>query len=128
MSNLERIKNSLFWGIILWLIGYIAGVVLFFIMPKDYIGWVITPLATLITIYILIKMIKRPSLTCYFGLGLIWTIIAVLFDFIFIVKLFNSGISYYKSDVFLYYILTFTLPIAVGYWKFVHKNSQTQLF
>jgi hypothetical protein len=128
MSNAQRLKNTLLWGFTLWLIGFIAGIILFFIVPKDYIGWVITPLAILLTIWVLVKKIKRPKLMCYFGLGLIWTVMAVMLDFIFLVMLFNTGSSYYKSDVFLYYILIFTLPIIVGYWKFKHKSPKTELF
>ena len=128
MSNSERFKNTLLWGFVLWLIGYIAGIVLFFVAPKDYIGLIITPFATILTIWVVMKKIKRPELMCYFGLGLIWTIMAVVLDFIFLVLLFRAGTSYYKSDVFLYYILTFTLPLFVGYWKFKHKSSKVKLF
>ena len=128
MSDTERFKNTLLWGLTLWLIGYILGIILFFVVPKNYIGWVITPFATIITIWVIIKRIKRPELMCYFGLGLIWTIIAVVMDYIFLVQLFHIGITYYKPDVFLYYILTFTLPLILGYWKYKHKPSKIKLF
>jgi hypothetical protein len=116
------------WGFMLWLAGYLAGIVLFFVVPKDAIGWVITPIATLFTIWVLFKKVKRPELMCYFGTGLIWTLIAVILDFVFIVELFNTGLSYYKPDVFLYYFLTITLPLVVGYWKFKHKSPKAELF
>jgi hypothetical protein len=128
MKTSEKIKNMLIWGFILWLVGYIAGIVLFFVVPKDYIGWIITPLATAFTIWVLLRKVKRPELLCYFGTGLIWTIMAILLDYLFNVVLFKIGDSYYKPDVFLYYFLTFTLPIAVGYWKFKHKSPQAKLF
>ena len=128
MSTKEKIKSMLTWGFILWLIGYIAGFVLFFIVPKAYIGWVITPFATLLTIWVLIKKIKRPELMCYFGTGFIWTIMAVGLDYLFIVKMLKTGSSYYKPDVYLYYILTFALPILVGYWKYKHKSPKDLLF
>ena len=128
MSTKEKLISTFFWGFVLWLIGYIAGIVLFFIVPKGYIGWVITPFATVITIWVLMKKIKRPELTCYFGLGLMWTLVAVILDYIFLVRLLNTGSTYYKPDVFLYYILTFTLPIIVGYWKYTHKSKKTVLF
>ena len=128
MTTKEKIKSMLTWGFILWLIGYIAGFILFFIVPKNYIGWVITPFATLFAIWVLMKKIKRPELMCYFGTGLIWTLMAVGLDYIFLVKMLNTGSSYYKPDVYLYYILTFTLPILVGYWKYKHKSPKDLLF
>jgi hypothetical protein len=128
MSVKDKLKNMLLWGFILWLVGYIAGFVLFFVVPKAYIGWVITPFATMLTIWVLMKKVKRPELMCYFGTGLVWTIMAIVLDFIFLVTLLNTGFAYYKPDVFLYYLLTFTLPMIVGYWKFKHKPQNAELF
>lgn len=123
MTTTEKIKNMLTWGFILWLVGYLASIVLFFIVPKEYIGWVLSPLASVFTIWVLMKKVKRPELMCYFGTGLIWTIMAILLDYLFIITLLKTGNSYYKLDVYLYYLLTFVLPIIVGYWKFKHKSS-----
>jgi hypothetical protein len=53
---------------------------------------------------------------CYIGLGVIWTIMAVVLDYFFIVKMLNSP-DYYRLDVYLYYALTFILPVAVGWYK-----------
>ncbi|MFA6005665.1 MAG: hypothetical protein WC775_04240 [Patescibacteria group bacterium] len=128
MSVQEKVKNMLTWGFVLWVTGYIAGFVLFFVVPKDYIGWVITPFAILFTVWVLFKKVKRPELMCYFGTGLIWTLMAMILDYIFIVMLLKTGTSYYKPDVFLYYGLTFLLPILVGYWKFKHKLPKAKLF
>jgi hypothetical protein len=128
MTVAAKIKNTLFWGLILWLVGYIAGIVLFFVVPKDYIGWVITPLATLFTIWVIMYQVKRPELKCYFGLGVVWMVMAIVLDYLFIVLLFKSGSAYYKPDVLLYYFLTLTLPIGVGYWKYKHKSSLSKLF
>lgn len=128
MSNIERFKNTVLWGFVLWGIGYLAGIILFFVVPKEYIGLIITPFATLLTVWVVLKKIKRPGLLCYFGLGLIWTIMAALLDYIFLVQLLKAGGAYYKSDVFLYYILTFMLPLIVGYWKYLHKPKKAELF
>lgn len=53
---------------------------------------------------------------CYIGLGMIWTLLAVLLDYLFIVKFFKST-DYYKLDVYVYYALTFILPVLVGWYK-----------
>lgn len=128
MTPKQRILNSLIWGFVLWFSGYIAGILLFFIVPKDLIGWVITPFAILFTVWVLVYKIKRPSFTCYFGLGLIWTLMAIALDYIFIVRMFNTGTSYYKLDVFLYYLLTFLLPMGIGYWKMKYNTKKSELF
>ena len=128
MKTSDKIRNTLFWGFILWLVGYVAGIVLFFVVPKDLIGWVITLPATLFTIWVLMTKVKRPELMCYFGTGLVWTIMAIVLDYLFIVVLLKAGNAYYKPDVLIYYFTTFILPIAVGYWKFKHKAPSAELF
>ena len=109
--------NTVFWGFVLWLFGYVLGFVFFAFVPKDLIGWFIMPFGILATFWVLLKKIKREKLMCYFGLGLIWTILAIVLDYIFIVKMLSAA-NYYKLDVYVYYILTFTLPLAVGWYKF----------
>lgn len=74
------------------------------------------PIAIAITLWVLFKKIVREEFGCYIGLGVIWTIMAVALDYLFIVKLLKAG-DYYKFDVYLYYALTFLLPVAVGWWK-----------
>ena len=107
--------NTLFWGFILWLFGYILGFVFFAIVPTNVIGWYVMPLAIIVTLWVLIKKIKRDRFGCYIGLGVIWMIMAIILDYIFIVKLFKSP-AYYKFDVYLYYALLIILPLLVG-WK-----------
>ena len=117
-SNKGKIfLNTVMWGFILWLFGYILGFVFFAIAPRDMIGWYVMPFGIAATLWVLIKMIKREEFKCYIGLGVIWTIIAVVLDYFFIVKMLKSP-DYYKLDVYLYYMLTFVLPVAVGWYKF----------
>jgi len=114
--------NTLIWGFALWLFGYILGFVFFAFVPKEQIGFYILPLGVALTLWVLFKKIHREEQLCYFGLGLIWTIMAIALDYLFIVKLLN-GADYYKLDVYVYYALTFLLPIAVGWYKFKLKRT-----
>ncbi len=116
MSN-TILKQGLGWGFLLWLIGYILGIILFMIVPPAILGWLIMPIGIVITLWVLFKKIKSKSLKDYFILGFIWTIIAILLDYFLLVKLFKPVGGYYKLDVYLYYILTFLLPIFVGLKK-----------
>lgn len=115
-NPLKIFLNTLFWGLVLWLFGYILGIIFFAFMPKGQIGFFILPLGTAFTLWVLFKKIKREEFGCYFGLGLIWTLLAAGLDYVFIVKLFKSA-DYYKMDVYVYYALTFLLPLAVGWYK-----------
>jgi hypothetical protein len=74
-------------------------------------------LGVALTLWVLWKKIVREERMCYFGLGLIWTIMAIVLDYLLIVKLFQST-NYYKTDVYVYYALTFTLPLIIGWLKF----------
>ncbi len=117
MNTKTKLTNTIIWGFLLWFTGYLAGIVLFFNVPKAYIGLVITPFATLFTFWVLVKKIKRPRFVDYAVISIVWTLLATVLDYIFIVKMLNTGISYYKWDIYLYYTVTFILPILVGYLK-----------
>lgn len=106
--------ESLGWGFGLWLIGYILGFVFFFILPASLIGWVITPIGIVITTLVLRKKIKPNSFQYFLALALIWATIAVVFDYLFIVKMLKPADGYYKLDVYLYYIITFIMPLVLG--------------
>jgi hypothetical protein len=55
MTKLQIFKNNLFWGFILWLIGWVLGVVFFMTPFKDIMGWIITPIGILITLWVCLK-------------------------------------------------------------------------
>ena len=114
--------NTVLWGIGLWFFGYILGFIFFAFVPKDLIGWFVTPLGLVAILWVLLKKIKRERFQCFVGLGVIWTIIAVALDYIFIVKMLGA-IGYYKLDVYIYYILTLILPIVVGWYKFKKQSN-----
>jgi len=117
MINSKTLRNNLFWGFILWLIGWILGIVFFMTPLKDIMGWVITPIGIVITLWVLFKKINREKFSDYFNIALIWTAIAIILDYFFNVLLFNIGLSYYKLDIFVYYAVTFVLPLLVGAYK-----------
>ena len=113
----QIIKDTLGWGFILWLIGYILGIALFAVVPPSLIGWVITPIGILLTLWVLFKKTKYDSFRYYLLIAVVWTLIAIIFDYFFLVKLFKPADGYYKLDVYLYYALTFILPLIVGWAK-----------
>lgn len=108
-------KDAFGWGLLLWLIGYALGIMLFAVVSLNLIGWVIMPIGTAITLWVLLKKIKADQFIYFVKLGLVWLIIAVVFDYFFLVKAFKV-VGYYKPSVYLYYILTILLPLLVG-WK-----------
>ena len=113
----QLLKDTLGWGFILWLIGYVLGIVLFAIVPPSLIGWVITPIGIAITLWVLLKKIKTTSFQHFVWLAISWTLIAIICDYFLLVKVFKPVGGYYKLDVYLYYILTFILPLIVGWYR-----------
>lgn len=109
-------KDAFMWGIILWLIGYALGIILFAVVPQSMLGWIITPIGVLITVWVLVKKVHANLFQYYLSLAIVWTSIAIIFDYPFLVKVFNPADGYYKLDVYLYYILTFVLPLLV-WWR-----------
>jgi hypothetical protein len=115
--NRQLLKDTLGWGILLWLIGYILGIIFYMIMPSSMIGYVIMPIGIGITLWVLFTRIKANSFGYYLWLAVFWTAIAIVFDFLFLVRVFKPADGYYKLDVYLYYILTFILPVIIGWNK-----------
>lgn len=126
----QILKDSILWGIILWLIGYGLGIILFFFVPANLLGWVIMPIGIIITIWVLLKKVGPvKSLTGasqfngvnYLIIAIAWTLIAIICDYFFLVKLLKPADGYYKLDVYLYYIITFLLPLLIGTYR-LKKN------
>ncbi|MBI5614348.1 hypothetical protein HY947_05460 [Candidatus Gottesmanbacteria bacterium] len=115
--NRQILRDSFGWGFLLWLFGYILGMLLFIVVPPAILGWIIMPFGIALTLWVLSKKIKSNSFQYYVALSVAWTCIAIVFDYFFLVKVFNPADGYYKLDVYLYYVLTFVLPISVGWRK-----------
>ncbi len=115
--NKQFLKDSFGWGFILWLIGYGLGIILFALAPTSIVGWIIMPIGVIITLWVLIKKIQGDSFGYYARLAAVWVLIAVVFDYLFIVKAFKPADGYYKLDVYAYYFLTLVLPLIVGWRK-----------
>lgn len=113
----QLLKDAFGWGFLLWLIGYALGIILFSVLPTSTIGWVIMPIGILITVWVLIKRIKSTSFKHFVLLSVVWVLIAIVCDYFFLVRAFQPEDGYYKLDVYLYYALTFLLPLVVGWWK-----------
>jgi len=110
------------WGFILWLFGYVLGIVFFFALPAELLGWAIMPFGIVLTLWVLIKKIKSNSFNHYLALAIGWTLIAIIADYFLLVKVFQPVDGYYKLDVYLYYLLTFLLPLIVGWQKKMVKK------
>lgn len=121
MMNKQFYKDAFGWGFVLWLIGYALGIILFAFVPPSLLGWVIMPIGIALTLWVLLKKVKGESFQYYVLLALIWTVIAVVFDYPFLVKMFKPADGYYKLDVYIYYALTLALPFAVGWRKKIVK-------
>jgi hypothetical protein len=124
--NKQLLKDGLGWGFLLWLIGYILGIIFFMFVPKPLIGWVIMPIGILITLLVLFKKIKSTQISFYLKIAAIWTIIAIIFDYLLLVRVFKPADGYYKLDVYLYYLSTFILPLIAGKIKLPKHIIPTQ--
>jgi hypothetical protein len=111
----QWIKDTAVLGTGLWLMGYLASLVLFFTPFAGIMGWILLIIFTPVTIavtWLWFRQRKGLSLEYYAKVGIVWVLIAVVFDYLFIVLLFQT--TYYEADVFVYYALTFLIPVSVG--------------
>jgi hypothetical protein len=114
--NRQFAKDALGWGIALWLIGYLLGMLLFALVPVNLIGWIIMPIGAAITFWIAFKKVTGDTLRYYCFVALVWTLIALIGDYLFVVKALKPADGYYKPDVYVYYALTLAIPLFAG-WK-----------
>lgn len=113
----QFIKEVALWGFTLWLVGYLLGIVLFFLVPHWLLGWILMPIGIVLTAWVLFKKIHSNTWRDSALIAIVWTTIAILCDYVFLVKLLNPPDGYYKVDVYLYYVLTFLLPLLAGWIK-----------
>jgi len=125
--NKQLYKDALGWGLALWLIGYVLGFVFFAFVPASLIGWVITPIGVLITLWVLFKKIHGGSLRYYLSVGIVWSIVAIICDYLFLVLVLKPADGYYKFDVYLYYVLALILPVIVGWWRLRKQTLPPQV-
>jgi hypothetical protein len=111
----ERFIDTLGLGFFLWFLGYIASIILYFLVPSEMIGWILFVLFTPVFIGITFVIFRKRSLPFryYVVVSVTWTGIAILFDFLFIVNLFKPN-NYYHLSVLLYYLVTLLVPLIMG--------------
>jgi hypothetical protein len=111
----ERFIDTLGLGFFLWFLGYIASIILFFLVPSELIGWILFVVFTPVFIVITLARFRKRLLPSwyYMVVSVTWTGIAIIFDFLFIVKLFKPD-NYYHLSVLLYYLETFLVPLITG--------------
>jgi hypothetical protein len=120
--NKQFLKDAFGWGFVLWIIGYALGMILFAFVPTSIIGWIILPIVTVLGLWIAFRKVKGDTLQYYGLAALVWVLIAVVGDYLFIVKALKPADGYYKPDVYLYYALTFVIPLFAG-WKRTSRPS-----
>jgi len=120
----QLLKDTAGIGTLLWLIGYLASLVLYF-SPLSYtLGWVLLVIFTPFTIWVTWWWFRKRilPLSYYAGIAVSWTVIAVVLDYLFIVLLFHSP-DYYMPDVFVYYAVMFLVPVGIGVYLKRYKTE-----
>jgi hypothetical protein len=117
----QWVNDFVLLGVGLWLLGYLASLLLFFSPFQSSMGWIITAVFTPFTIAVAWWWFRTRELplSYYVKVGIAWTAIAVLLDYLCIVRLFQT--PYYEMDVVVYYALTFLIPVVVGI--FITRSS-----
>lgn len=110
----QILKDAAGLGTALWLLGYLLSLVLFFSPFAAAMGWILLAVCTPVTVAVAWWWFKARDLPLeyYAQIGVAWTVIAVVLDYLFIVVLLSA--TYYGPDVFVYYALTLFIPVGVG--------------
>ena len=87
-------------------------------------GWILLAIFTPVTIAVTWWWFRQREclpLQYYAGVGVAWMLIAVVLDYLFIVLLLQA--TYYGPDVFVYYAVTFLIPVGVGLYLIRIRNE-----
>lgn len=117
----RKLIDTLVLGIVVWTIGYAMGFYIVTIpgypevMLQPSILFGLSAVGILVTggtAYLRFR--KRSGLTWQYALlvGGSWLVVAVVFDFLFIVLLFGAY-GHYRPHILLYYLLTLIVPTIV---------------
>jgi hypothetical protein len=112
----QVLRDTAGLGTFFWLIGYLAGIVLFLTPFRERMGWILFGIFTPVTIAVTwwwFRNRKPRALRSYAGVGLAWALIAIILDYLFIVLLFGPA-AYYQTHVILYYGFMVLIPVIVG--------------
>jgi len=111
----QILKDTACLGTALWLFGYLLSLLLFFSPLAAAMGWILLAVCTPVTIAAAWWWFRARDLPLayYAKVGAAWLVIAVVLDYLFIVMLLSA--VYYGPDVFVYYVLTFAIPVGVGW-------------
>lgn len=112
----QLLRDTAYTGILLWVAGYLASMAVYFSgLNYDVWGKVVLllyiPCAAVFAYWYFSQ--RELSLQYYAGVGIAWSLIAVVLDYPFIVMRFGAW-QYYTPDVFFYYIVMFLIPVIVG--------------
>lgn len=112
----RKLKDTLGWGFILWFIGFALGMILFPFVPVKFIGLPILAVFIPLAIFIAYKRFNNfgAPTSYYLLIAVIWLGLALILDYVFIVKAFKPE-NYYDFDVMIYYLTTFLIPLIVGF-------------
>jgi hypothetical protein len=123
--NRQFLRDSAGWGFILWLIGYLLSIILVFLVPLHLLGWIIAPIGAAITLWVAFKKLRGATLGYYGLVAVVWLLIAVVGDYLFIVMAFSPPDGYYKPAVYLYYALTVAIPLLAGWRRTAMRAALT---
>lgn len=116
----QQFTDTVGFGFLLWFIGYLMG---FFIItipgyPEIMMNpMILAPFSLLggfvTAAFAYIRFRKRAKVNWQYALllGISWSAVAVILDFIFIVLLFNAQ-GYYRLHIFIYYAITLVVASA----------------
>ncbi len=115
LTTKRKLIDTLGYGLILWLIGFALGMLLFPFVPVSLIGLPILAVLIPVTIFVAYKRFKKISApsSYYLLVAVVWVLFPVILDYLFLVKAFNVQ-NYYDLDLIVYYISTFLIPLVIG--------------
>ena len=114
----QVLRDTVYAGVLLWVAGYLPSMAVYF-SGLDYVIWgkivliLYLPCAAVFAFWYFSG--RHLPLRYFAGVGLAWSLIAIMLDYPFIVLRFGAW-QYYGPDVYLYYIAMALIPPGAGWY------------
>lgn len=108
--------DTLVYGLVIWLVGFVLGMVLFPFVEISVMGWILMPVTLIVALFLSMRIRRKRSaaaVSTFIGVGLSWVALSLILDYAILVKGYSAE-NFYDVDIIIYYIGVLLIPIIVS--------------
>lgn len=108
--------DTLIYGLVIWLVGFVLGMVLFPFVEISVMGWILMPVTLIVALLLSLRIRRKRSagaVSYFIGVGLSWVALSLILDYAILVKGYDAE-NFYDVDIIIYYVGVLLIPILAS--------------